>query len=70
VDCESAARFVAENRALNVILAGGLTPETVGGAIRGVRPFAVDVAGGVESSPGRKDAARMRDFIGAARAAE
>jgi phosphoribosylanthranilate isomerase len=53
-----------------VILAGGLTPENVGEAIRVVRPWGVDVAGGVESSPGRKDAETMRRFVDAVRAAE
>jgi phosphoribosylanthranilate isomerase len=46
-----------------VILAGGLTPENVGEAIRQVRPFAVDVATGVESSPGVKDPAKLRAFF-------
>jgi phosphoribosylanthranilate isomerase len=47
-----------------LILAGGLTPENVGEAIRLVRPYAVDVAGGVESAPGRKDPEKVRRFIG------
>jgi phosphoribosylanthranilate isomerase len=48
-----------------IILAGGLTPENVGEAIRAVRPFAVDVASGVESAPGRKDPAKLRAFFAA-----
>jgi phosphoribosylanthranilate isomerase len=47
-----------------LILAGGLTPENVAEAIYLVRPYAVDVASGVESAPGRKDVEKMRRFIG------
>jgi phosphoribosylanthranilate isomerase len=52
-----------------VILAGGLTPENVAGAIRAVRPYAVDVASGVEVRPGVKDPARVAAFIRAAQGA-
>jgi phosphoribosylanthranilate isomerase len=52
-----------------LVLAGGLTPTNVAEAIRAVRPVAVDVASGVESRPGRKDAAMVEAFLRAARAA-
>lgn len=53
-----------------ILLAGGLNPENVVDAIRTVRPWAVDLASGVEMSPGIKDAAKMRAFFVAVRAAD
>jgi phosphoribosylanthranilate isomerase len=48
-----------------IVLAGGLTAENVAQAIRAAHPSAVDVASGVESAPGRKDARKLRDFLNA-----
>jgi phosphoribosylanthranilate isomerase len=59
-DWNVAHRAVAAHR---IILAGGLTPENVGAAIRTVRPYAVDVASGVESKPGKKDHLKLKEFI-------
>ena len=50
------------------LLAGGLTPENVERAILAARPFGVDVASGVESSPGRKDPGKVKTFIERAKA--
>jgi phosphoribosylanthranilate isomerase len=55
------ARATAQSH--RVILAGGLTPENVGEAIRIVRPYAVDVTSGVEARPGKKDPAKLRSFF-------
>ena len=50
-----------------MVLSGGLTPENVGDAIGAVRPYAVDVASGVESAPGRKDHDKLDAFAAAVR---
>lgn len=46
-----------------IVLAGGLGPENVAGAIRKVQPFAIDVCSGIEARPGKKDPARLRDLM-------
>ena len=52
-----------------MLLAGGLNPENVAAAIAQVRPWGVDTASGVESSPGRKDTIKIKSFVKAVRGA-
>ena len=63
-DWERAKQLASRHRCM---LAGGLTPENVQEAINRVRPAGVDVSGGVERSPGRKDREKVRQFILSAR---
>jgi phosphoribosylanthranilate isomerase len=62
IDWASASTIAAARR---VVLAGGLTPENVGDAIRRVKPFGIDVSSGVESSPGIKDHGRLKALFDA-----
>jgi len=59
-----------KTRVPKLILAGGLGPENVADAVASVQPYAVDACSSLESSPGRKDIARVRAFIKAVRAHE
>ena len=65
-DWQAAARVAARHP---IFLAGGLNPANVAAAVEQVHPWGVDVASGVESAPGKKDHARIKSFVAAARAA-
>ena len=65
----SRARHIADRSKVPMILAGGLTPQNVIKAIREVKPYAVDVASGVERSKGIKDHGKIQAFIAACRSA-
>jgi len=64
VDWHTASSIAGRGR---MILAGGLDPSNVAGAIRQVRPWGVDTSSGVESAPGRKDPDRIAAFVAAAK---
>ena len=62
--------LIPANLPLPVVLSGGLTPSTVGEAVRRVRPWAVDVSSGVEVAPGIKDIQKIAEFIKGVRDAD
>ena len=64
------ARIEEASWPVPVLVAGGLTPETVGDVIRRLRPAGVDVASGVESAPGIKDRVKLERFFAAVKEAD
>lgn len=65
LDPQLAAEAVRRFPGVKIILAGGLKPENVAEAVKVAQPYAVDVASGVETAPGRKDAEKMALFFAA-----
>ncbi len=67
-DWSLSARVVERLPDVPILLAGGLTPDNVGAAVRQVRPFGVDVMTGVNAAtPDTKDADKLRQFVRAVR---
>lgn len=69
LSARNAGRSATAQAGARVVLAGGLGPANVGGAVRRVRPWMVDASSGVESAPGQKDPALFERFVGEARSA-
>jgi phosphoribosylanthranilate isomerase len=67
IDLDRAADFVTQHRDFQIILSGGLTPSNVAEAVARIQPSAVDVATGVESSPGKKSRELIEQFIAEAK---
>ena len=63
LDLGNAAAFVAGHPAVKLIVSGGLRPGNVSEVVRRLRPYAVDVASGVESAPRRKDRGLLEEFL-------
>ncbi|MFZ0294271.1 MAG: phosphoribosylanthranilate isomerase [Candidatus Sulfotelmatobacter sp.] len=67
---EAASAVESLSRYQRIVIAGGLTPENVNRAMDILNPGGVDVSSGVEARPGKKDPAKVRAFVKAAKAAD